>query len=69
MLCGGCRELLSFELLALQPRGAQELLCESIFAHSTALVGRRPREGSEGPPWEGVGLPPGRLGHRRSARG
>eukprot|EP00969_Alexandrium_andersonii_P039250 1720222-Alexandrium_andersonii.AAC.1 len=44
------------------------LLSESIFAHSTAPVGRRPREGSERPLWRGVGLPPGRLRHRQAAR-
>eukprot|EP00969_Alexandrium_andersonii_P355880 15445396-Alexandrium_andersonii.AAC.1 len=49
-------------------RGAPELLCESIFAPSTAPVGRRPPEGSEGPLWRGVGLPLGRLGHSRAAR-
>eukprot|EP00969_Alexandrium_andersonii_P369113 15474397-Alexandrium_andersonii.AAC.1 len=45
-------------------RGAPKLLRKSIFAHSVAAVGRRPREGSEGPLWRGACLPLGRLGHR-----
>eukprot|EP00969_Alexandrium_andersonii_P282943 12507818-Alexandrium_andersonii.AAC.1 len=38
-------------------RGAPKLPCESIFAHTTAPVGRRPREGSEGPLWRGLASP------------
>eukprot|EP00969_Alexandrium_andersonii_P234622 10358431-Alexandrium_andersonii.AAC.1 len=45
-----------------------KLPCQRTLAHSTAPGWRRPREGSEGPPWRGAGLPLGRLGHRKAAR-
>eukprot|EP00969_Alexandrium_andersonii_P176801 7817633-Alexandrium_andersonii.AAC.1 len=44
------------------------LLCKSIFAHSMVPIGRRPREGIEGPLLRGAGLLLGPLGHRQAAR-
>eukprot|EP00969_Alexandrium_andersonii_P139127 6152765-Alexandrium_andersonii.AAC.1 len=44
-----------------------KLPCQSALVHSTAPLGRRPREGSEGPLRRGVVLPPGRLGHWQAA--
>eukprot|EP00969_Alexandrium_andersonii_P353445 15439914-Alexandrium_andersonii.AAC.1 len=45
----------------------RKLPCQSALAHSTAPVGRRLREGSEGPLLREAGLPPGRLGHGQAA--
>eukprot|EP00969_Alexandrium_andersonii_P328117 14499273-Alexandrium_andersonii.AAC.1 len=45
-------------------RGDPSCYVENIFAHSTAPVGRWPRESSERILRRGTGLPPGRLAHR-----